>query len=233
MQSICTNSYLILRVLLFICVAFLLFCGPQTHISRDWNRTPRSNVRVVVELNDSTFSTAVVNNSLNILREFNPYPRVTPKIAYLIDSLSRIKVPKARVVVVNASSVPLLLPMDGQRNSLPADTGYWMLNTLAYHFGKEGSDSAWNLWHGPIGCMVDQKGRFHEAGGGDSVVVADSIEFISWEGVKDYGPGRYWLVVYYQNYYREKSDIEYFIGIVKSDTAWMRFVDTNSVEQTP
>jgi hypothetical protein len=229
MQSTFIKGISVTGIHVLFVMSCALSCTSFTYSNRDGNRTPNQNVDVLAELNDSVFSVSSVNASLDLIRTIFPYAVRTTEIDRLKDSLNKLMVPKAMVRAVNNSSVCLWMPNDGDLNSLPADTGFWIGNTLAYHFGKEGCDSAWNLGHSSFGCdIVVDKGRFQRVEGGDTVKVADALGFTLWDGVRNFETGRYWLVVYYQNFSRKKDDIEYFVGIVKSDTAWMRFVDSDS-----
>ncbi len=170
------------------------------------------SIEIEASLSDTTIQLSELNDMAGWVSTIN-YPYPTNSI-YLT------------VRVKNTSGLALNIPKKSL-HTYPCET-YSMDETIVYIGGREGDSTSLPCRSSGGGSRLLKylsPGYFSRLSAGAERVVADSVEVL-WSGNYPLDkPGRYWVLVIFQNYAWIESKIPYWTGEVWSDTLWFNIVE--------
>ncbi|MBD3402292.1 hypothetical protein GF420_05310 [candidate division GN15 bacterium] len=188
--------------------------------------TSKGTLKLEASLNDSSFSCPEINRYL----ESSWWGQDAETTADRTDSTSTSHLPLLTVAVRNPSNERMKLPISllsygyergGERNT-----------NILYKLGNENGALTFSLPPGVVVSggqdmmpWVNDPDHFGTIEPGQVVVIDDSLFILDRLRMRPFSPGRYWLAVSYQNYWKEPDSDNYWIGRVNADTIWFDLLE--------
>lgn len=202
-------------------------CGHPRYVNVFGLQSPSSNaLNIQVSLNDTVFSCREINQYIDYFR----FPPTTDTHPISVEAANALHRPIFKVIIENPSAKKLILPLFSVMAE--PERGDEKNAGILY---RVGTDSATLELELPSGVVTSEErdpvpwlygGRyFGVLAPGQTVVIREAVNVFDPRKTRPLYPGRYWIAVSYQNFWKEEQHREYWTGRVNADTVWFELVE--------